>query len=98
MYMSSNAEMNSKQNPKTNERIFFLCEDCMWSITCLDKSQFFKVVGKDGVCPMCHQDQLSSFPLISNNPFTYSYLEKKGIEVKFANKEQIKQIPEIESP
>ena len=96
--MSSNAEMNSKQNPKINERIFFLCEDCMWSITCLDKSQFFKVVGKDEVCPMCHQDQLSSFPLISDNPFTYSYSEKKGIEVKFANKEQIKHIPEIESP
>ena len=86
-----------RKNPKSKERIFFLCEDCMWSVTCLDKPPLFEVIGEDGICPMCHQDQLSSFPLITNDSFTYRYSEKNGIEVKFSNGRPIKQISQFET-
>lgn len=95
--MSTHPEINSKENPKIKERIFILCEDCMWSVTSFDKSRLFKVIGEDGLCPMCCQDQLSSFPLMSDDSFTYRYSEKKGIEVKFSNGKAVKQISQIEN-
>jgi len=94
--MSPNAEIDYKKNPKSKERIFFLCEDCMWSVTCFDKRRLFEVIGEEGICPMCHQDQLSSFPLMLNDSITYRYSEKIGIEVKFSNRTLIKQISEME--
>ena len=95
--MNPNAEIKSKGNCKSKERIFFLCEDCMWSVTSLDKSRLQMAIGKDGICPLCHQDQLSSFPLISNDSFTYRYSEKYGIEVKFCNARKTRQICGIKS-
>jgi hypothetical protein len=95
--MSPNVEIHSDVNPKSKKRIFFLCEDCMWGVTSLDKSRLFAAIEKDGTCPVCHQDQLSSFPVISNDSFTYCYSEKNGIEVQFSNRRLIKQISEIET-
>ena len=94
--MSTNAEIDYKKNPKSKERIFFLCEDCMWSVTSLDKFRIFEVIGEEGICPVCYQDQLSSFPLMLNDSFTYRYSEKTGIEVKFSNRRLIKQISRME--
>jgi len=93
--MSPNPKI--QENIKYRERIFILCEDCMWSVTSLDKSRLFELVGVDGNCPLCHQDELSSFPLLSNEPLGYHYLEKNGIEVQFSNRRSIKQISEIET-
>ena len=87
--MSPNAEIDYKKNPKSKERMFFLCEDCMWSVTCLDKPRLFEVIGEEGICPMCHQVQLSSFPLMLNGSITYRYSKKTGIEVKFNNRRPI---------
>jgi hypothetical protein len=52
-------------------------------MTSLDKSRLDDIIGKESTCPMCFQDQLSSFPLILNDSFTYGYSEKRGLEVKF---------------
>jgi hypothetical protein len=52
-------------------------------MTSLDKSHLEDIIGKESTCPMCFQDQISSFPLILNESFTYGYSEKRGIEVKF---------------
>ena len=93
--MSPNTKI--QENIKYRERIFILCEDCMWSVTSLDKSRLFELVGVDGNCPLCHQDELSSFPLLSNEPLGYHYLEKNGIEVQFSNRRSIKQISELET-
>jgi hypothetical protein len=81
--MASSVETKLENNPKNQERIFFLCEECLWSMTSLDKSHLEEVIGKENTCPMCFQDQLSSFPLMQNDSFTYGYSEKRGIEVKF---------------
>lgn len=81
--MSSSVELKYEGNPKNKQRIFFLCEECLWSMTSLNKSHLEDIIGKEGSCPMCFQDQLSSFPLVLNDSFTYGYSEKRGIEVKF---------------
>jgi hypothetical protein len=81
--MSSSVELKYEGNPKNKQRIFFLCEECLWSMTSLNKFHLEDIIGKEGTCPMCFQEQLSSFPLVLNDSFTYGYSEKRGIEVKF---------------
>jgi hypothetical protein len=81
--MTTTAEIKYDNNPKSKERIFFLCEECLWSMTSLDKSYADQVIGKDNVCPLCGYDQLSSFPLMLNDCFTYDYSDSRGIEVTF---------------
>jgi hypothetical protein len=81
--MTANVKLKYENNPKSKERIFFLCEDCLWSMTVLDKSHLEEIIGRDSTCPMCWQDGLSSFPLVLNDSFTYDYSENRGIDVKF---------------
>jgi hypothetical protein len=81
--MKTNVQLKYDENPKSYERIFFLCEDCLWSMTLLDKSHLAEMIGRKSTCPMCGQDGLSSFSLVLNESFTYDYSENKGIEVKF---------------
>lgn len=81
--MTTSADIKHDYNLKSKERIFFLCEECLWSMTSFDKSNAEQVIGNDNVCPVCGQDQLSSFPLMLNDSFTYGYSEERGIEVTF---------------
>lgn len=81
--MSANAQLKYEENRKSKERIFFLCEDCLWSMTLLDKSHLEEIVGRDSTCPMCRQGDLTSFPIILNESFTYDYSENRGIDIKF---------------
>ena len=81
--MTAEVQLNYKDIPKSKERIFFLCEDCLWSMTLLDKSHIEEIIGPDSTCPRCRQDDLSSFPLVLNESFTYDYSEEKGIDIKF---------------
>ena len=74
--------MNETKNPKINERIFLLCDQCFWTVTCLDKTHLKETLKKNR-CPSCNQDQLSSFPVMPNDAFTYSYSKKRGIEINF---------------
>ena len=75
--------MSNSQNPKSNERIFLLCDKCFWTVTCLNKVYLQKILAKNNRCPNCSQDQLSSFPVMPNDSFTYSYSKKRGIELNF---------------
>jgi hypothetical protein len=53
-------------NPKINERIFLLCDQCLWTVTCLNKKyleELSEISETEYTCPVCHQDQLSSFPV-----------------------------------
>lgn len=75
--------MSESKNPKINERIFLLCDQCFWTVTCLDKTYLDKILAKNNRCPRCNQDQLSSFPVMPNDVFTYSYSKKRGVELSF---------------
>jgi hypothetical protein len=74
--------MSEAKNLKINERIFLLCDQCFWTVTCLDKTHLNKTLEKNR-CPSCNHDQLSSFPVMPNDTFTYSYSKKRGIELNF---------------
>jgi hypothetical protein len=73
-------------NPKNKERIFFVCDQCMWTVTCLDKKYFNELTHNSDIeysCPMCKEQELSSFPLTDRESFTYDYSDSKGLELKF---------------
>ena len=65
--------------------IFVLCERCHWSATYFDKTK----VPKDNNCPECNDNndndntELTSFPILSNESFTFHYSDKTGVELEF---------------
>ena len=75
-----------RSNPKCNEKIFFVCDECMWTVTCLDKKYFTELTNNSDIeysCPMCKEKQLSSFPLADSESFTYNHSRSRGLELKF---------------
>ncbi|HEX2014640.1 MAG TPA: hypothetical protein VLA68_05365 [Nitrososphaera sp.] len=68
--------------PKTASApsIFLLCESCFWCATYLDKT---RLVDK---CPVCSTSILSSFPIMPDESFTFSYDMKHGIELDFGRR------------
>lgn len=57
-----------------------LCETCYWCATYLDKA---KVVDK---CPICLTSVLSSFPIMPDESFVFSYDAKRGVELDFGRR------------
>ncbi|CAN5608396.1 hypothetical protein BH18THE1_BH18THE1_12050 [soil metagenome] len=79
--------MEAKQsNLKTKERIFLLCDQCLWTVTCLDKKyleELSDISNLEHNCPNCKKDQLSSFPITHNDSYRYSYSKSRGVEITF---------------
>ena len=74
---------------KIGERIFLLCDQCRWAVTCINKKyleELSEISEVEYSCPICKQDQLSSFPITSNNTFRYRYSKNKGLEITFTIK------------
>lgn len=66
--------------PASLPGIFILCESCYWCATYLDKT---RVIDK---CPMCSAPALSSFPIMPDESFTFSYDVKHGVELDFTRR------------
>ena len=66
--------------PASAPSIFMLCETCYWCATYLDK---MKVIDK---CPTCSAVVLSSFPIMPDESFTFSYDAKRGVELDFGKR------------
>jgi len=82
---ATESEMN-EINPKINERIFLMCDQCLWTVTCLTKKyleELSEISEAEYTCPVCHQDQLSSFPVSPNDSYRYSYSKNRDLEVAF---------------
>jgi hypothetical protein len=60
------------------EDIFILCEICHWCATYFDKSRL-----PTEKCPACSNNEISSFPILPNEEFDFSYTEKRGVELDF---------------
>jgi hypothetical protein len=67
---------------KSKERIFVVCDVCFWATTYLDKSRLPVLESR---CSRCQEVGLSSFPVLVNESFTFSYSEKRGVELRFLN-------------
>ena len=61
--------------------IFILCDTCYWCATYFDKTR----VPMDNNCPQCNanNNELTSFPIMSNESFTFDHNSKRGIELEF---------------
>jgi hypothetical protein len=63
--------------------IFVLCERCYWCATYLDKNR----LPRDNTCSQCPTvDKFSSFPILSNESFTFNYNDKRGVELEFKSR------------
>jgi hypothetical protein len=61
--------------------IFILCDACYWCATYFDKTR----IPVDNICPRCNanNNELTSFPIVSNESFTFDYNIKRGVELEF---------------
>ena len=64
--------------------IFILCDRCYWCATYLDKTR----TPTDNICPQCNSNnnELSSFPILSNESFTFDYDDIHGVELEFKHR------------
>ena len=65
----------------SEEPIFVLCDKCYWCATYFGNTR----IHADNNCPQCNanSNQLNSFPIASNESFTFNYNDKRGVELEF---------------
>jgi hypothetical protein len=61
--------------------IFVLCDSCYWCATYFDKTR----IPRENKCPQCNanNNELTSFPIMPNESFTFIYNDKQGLELGF---------------
>ena len=61
--------------------ILILCDSCYWCATYFDKTR----IPMENRCPQCdaNNNELTSFPIMSNESFTFDYNDKRGVELEF---------------
>ena len=74
------------KNPDGNKSslsppIFILCDRCYWCATYFSNRR----LPLANNCPQCNanSNQLTSFPIASNESFTFNYNHKRGIDFEF---------------
>lgn len=65
--MSNNQTLLNQINYNIGEKIFLMCDQCLWTVTSLNKQYLEEISNVNYSCPACHQQQLSSFPIVSSN-------------------------------
>ena len=80
-YDSSLIAKTPHRSSSSSPPIFVLCDSCYWCATYFDKTR----IPVDNICPRCNanNNELTSFPIVSNESFTFDYNGKRGIEFKF---------------
>ena len=73
---------SNKTTNKSKQRIFVICDLCSWATTYLDKS---RLPVHDSRCSICQEIGLSSFPVLAEESYTYTYSEGRGVELSFIN-------------
>jgi hypothetical protein len=59
------------------QRLFVICDDCFWVASAIDADKFDATS-----CPLCSK-HISSAPLADNESYSYTYNERRGVEVDF---------------
>lgn len=81
-----NSSSSIKGSVPRQQSIFLLCERCHWCTTYIDKARLHA----DNKCQQCsNKDMLSSFPVLSNESFSFNYSEKRGVELEFKPRKTI---------
>lgn len=58
-------------------RLFVICDECFWVASALDADKFDATS-----CPLCNK-RISCTPLTDNESYSYTYDERRGVEVDF---------------
>ena len=69
------------RSSSSSRSIFILCDTCYWCATYFDKSR----ISGENRCPQCdaNSNELTSFPIMSNESFTFDHTPKRGVELEF---------------
>jgi hypothetical protein len=73
-----------KENLKQRETIFILCDTCFWCATYFGKF----MLPAENRCPICLDTELSSFPILPDESFSFNHSQKRGVELKFQSKKE----------
>ncbi|HEY7570412.1 MAG TPA: hypothetical protein VH796_03490 [Nitrososphaeraceae archaeon] len=70
---------NKVSSYSSSSPVFILCDKCYWCATYFDKTR-----GPiNNNCPHCNAGiELSIFPIMSNESFTFDYNERRGVELQ----------------
>jgi hypothetical protein len=84
-YSSLNVKTLTRTSDSILSPIFILCEKCHWCATYFDKNRVLpKGDEYNNKCPeCCSVGALSSFPILSNEAFTFNYTHNRGVELEF---------------
>ena len=60
--------------------VFILCDRCYWCATYFNNIR----ISVDNNCPQCNanSNELTSFPIASNESFTFVYNDKRGVQME----------------
>ena len=80
-YDSPTLIAKTRDHIKSSPPIFILCDSCYWCATYFDKTR----TPVNNICPQCgtNNNELTSFPIMSNEAFTFDYNDKCGVELEF---------------
>jgi hypothetical protein len=69
---------------KSSTPVFILCDRCYWCATYFSNAR----IPTDNICPQCNanSNQLTSFPIASNESFTFGYNKIRGVEMEFKHR------------
>jgi Zn finger protein HypA/HybF involved in hydrogenase expression len=65
--MSNNQTLVNQINHIIGQKTFLMCDQCLWTVTSVNKKYLEEIINANYNCPACHQEQLSSFPIISSD-------------------------------
>jgi hypothetical protein len=70
-------DKNLASSSKSSPPIFILCDKCHWAAIYFDKNK----LPDENTCPQCNSNnnELSSFPIMSNESFIFDYNDKRGV-------------------
>lgn len=68
--------MEEHKNSNHDDRIFLICDQCLWNVTCLNTFAMRGILGTNNLCPACNQEQLSSFPVKTEDSIGHNQSKK----------------------
>jgi predicted Zn-ribbon and HTH transcriptional regulator len=77
---SQNLTAKNRDRIKSSSPVFILCDRCYWCATYFNNT----TIPTNNNCPQCNanSNELTSFPIMSNESFTFGYNDKYTVELE----------------
>jgi hypothetical protein len=82
--MLKSEALTKYESSSYTQPLFILCDTCYWCATYFDKTR----IPINNTCPRCNANnsELTSFPIIPNESFTFDHNPKRGVELEFKSR------------